>query len=100
MALRTRLSIPSNIISDNPDDIPPPVIYESAYARVLQIRVHKERSFIVVEWFENEAARLAEQFAVKTQEFALDTQSLPGDVYTATYNYLKTLPEFEGAQDC
>ena len=75
-------------------------IYPQAYARVMIVRSMAEQSFIWVLWYANAEARQNDGQPVKSYEYPVDTDNLPGNIYPAAYTYLKSLPEFAGAVDC
>lgn len=77
--------------------------FDAAYARVAHAVV--ENNFdeapvvmVVVEFYATERARVNRALPVHRTNI---TMPLPeGDLMVGLYNYLKTLPEFEGAEDC
>lgn len=73
--------------------------YPNAYARVLNCAVDSRFSWVVVGIYADEAARWANVDPVKVESYIAATPSLTGDIYTAAYAFLKTLPEFAGAVD-
>lgn len=75
-------------------------VFPESYARIMYVRSMAEQSFIWVLWYASEAARVADELPIKSQEFIAETPSLTGDIYPAAYSFLKTLPEFSGAIDC
>jgi len=75
-------------------------IYPQAYARIMYVRAAAEESFIFVNWYASAQARQNDEMPVHGYEYPVDTDNLPGNIYPAAYNYLKSLPEFAGATDC
>lgn len=73
--------------------------YPNAYARIINVAVDPRYSWIVVGIYADEAARWAGADAVKLETFIAATPSLTGDIYTAAYEHLTTLPQFAGAVD-
>lgn len=87
MALLHSLSLSSGI------DLP------NAYAKIDTFMGTKDSMTVDVAWFSSEQARLDEKPSVHRQSYMLP--GVPNeDLLTSTYNYLKTLPEFAGAEDC
>lgn len=100
MALTISLTLPATTALVNGEVVAvPEITYPQAYARAYAIRAMSSESFILVTWYADEAARLANADPVKALEFTTTTASLKGDIYPAVYAYLKTLPEFAGAAD-
>ena len=77
--------------------------FNAAYAKIAHF--HGEnmpavgvRVDFIVDFFASSAAREQNARPVHRMHFGI---SLPeGDLMVGLYNYLKTLPEFEGAEDC
>lgn len=77
--------------------------FDAAYARVAHAVV--ENNFdeapvvmVVVEFYATERARVNRAIPVHRTNI---TMPLPeGDLMVGLYNHLKTLPEFDGAEDC
>lgn len=80
------------------------VSFSSAYAKVMGFKsrfIDTEKTvmiFVIV--YASTEARQAESQPVKSLDFMVDITYLQGDILPAIYAYLKTLPEFEGAEDC
>lgn len=101
MALKIALTIPPNRVPETPDEEAIPAqVYPESYARIVHVRSMAQESFIFVCWYADETARANGELPVKVQEFPVATATLIGDIYPASYSYLKSLPEFEGAVDC
>ena len=74
--------------------------YPASYVKVEFVRAWKADSFIWVNFYANGTARADLKQPVKQQEFTVSTASLVGaNIIAASYEYLKTLPEFAGAID-
>lgn len=73
--------------------------YPEAYSRILVVRCDKESAYVFVLTYASFDDRMAGANPVWTEEHvtALDTVSF--DVFPASYDFLKTLPEFAGAVD-
>lgn len=100
MALTISLTLPATTALVNGEVVDvPEITYPQAYARAYAIRAFAQDSYILVTWYADEAARLANADPVKAYEFTTTTASLTGDIYPAAYAYLKTLPDFAGAID-
>jgi hypothetical protein len=84
-------------------DSPIGAAFPAAYARIPAGRSLKDTVHIQVDFYADEAAKIAEKQIVKQLFFtapvsALDVQA--GDhPHAPYYRYLKTLPDFEGALD-
>lgn len=100
MALQIPLTITQPLDPEQPDLGSTEVVYPESYARIIVIRAHVPVSYLVVGWYADKASREQDGPILTMREFVVPTNNLTGDLYTAAYNYLKTLPEFEGAQDC
>ena len=74
--------------------------YPASYVKVEFVRAWKADSLIWVNFYANGTARADLKQPVKQQEFTVSTASLVGaNIIAASYEYLKTLPEFAGAID-
>jgi hypothetical protein len=74
-------------------------VFPESYARIILHRGDKEMTVVMVNWYVNQEARLQNKQPVKQAEFPLYTNLIQGNVMTYFYNFLKTLPEFEGYID-
>lgn len=100
MALIVPLTLPEYAASvGGVHTIIPAATYAQAYARVICARAHSDKTYILVSWYADEDARLANADPVKVHEFAVRTRALTGNFMPAVYEHLKTLPEFVGASD-
>jgi len=72
----------------------------TAYVRVSEVHVDKEKAQVQVMTFANEAARQATARPVIFATHTFETAKLTGDLFPAVYAALKALPEYEGAKDC
>ena len=71
-----------------------------SYVKVEFVRAFKSDSLIWVNFYANGTARADMKQPVKQTEYTAPTASLVGaNIIAASYEYLKTLPEFAGAID-
>jgi hypothetical protein len=87
-------------------------VIENAYVNISSARSLATYTFISVNWWESETARIGSNELptpqtvnnipkpIYSEEFIVPTAELLGDFWPAMYQYLKTLPEFSGAVDC
>lgn len=73
--------------------------YPDAYARVVNVVATSLNSWVVVNFYADEAARWSDAQPVACQQWSTPTATLTGDIYPAAYAFLKGLPEFAGAVD-
>lgn len=74
--------------------------YPESYVKVEFVRAWKADSLIWVNWYADAQARADMKQPVKQKEFTVATSVLVGaNIIAASYEYLKTLPEFAGAID-
>jgi hypothetical protein len=71
----------------------------AAYAKIEVFRSWAGDTFVLVNFFESEAARRADKSPIHWEEFKAPTEELEGKFYPTVYAFLKTLPEFAGAID-
>jgi hypothetical protein len=91
MALQQPLLAADTLVGEN---------FPESYVKVEFVRAWKADSFIWVNFYANGTARADLKQPVKQQEFTVSTASLVGaNIIAASYEYLKTLPEFAGAID-
>ncbi len=75
------------------------VSYPEAYSKIETIRCDKMNCYIFVCSYVNEAARAAHDYPFFAEEHIADISVINGDTFTVAYEYLKTLPAYEGAVD-
>ena len=91
MALQQPLLAADTLVGEN---------FPESYVKVEFVRAWKADSLIWVNYYANGTARADLKQPVKQQEFTVSTASLVGaNIIAASYEYLKTLPEFAGAID-
>ena len=74
--------------------------FPESYVKVEFVRAFKADSLIWVNFYANGTARADMKQPVKQTEYTAPTASLVGaNIIAASYEYLKTLPEFAGAVD-
>lgn len=74
--------------------------FPESYVKVEFVRAFKADSLIWVNFYANGVARADMKQPVKQTEYTAPTASLVGaNIIAASYEYLKTLPEFAGAVD-
>lgn len=74
--------------------------YPASYVKVEFVRAWKTDSLVWVNWYADAQARADLKQPVKQKEFTVATSVLVGaNIIAASYEYLKTLPEFAGAID-
>lgn len=71
-----------------------------AYARIQSIAGSQTNFHISVYVYYNQNARSTFSDPISMTSHVINTSDLKGDILPALYNYLKTLPEYEGATDC
>ena len=77
--------------------------FNSAYAKIVSFHGENMPDFgimvnFIVDCYASSAAR--EQNARPVHRMHFDIKLPEGDLMVGLYNHLKTLPEFEGAEDC
>jgi hypothetical protein len=91
MALQISLLAADTFVGEN---------FPESYVKVEFVRAFKADSLIWVNWYANGTARADLKQPVKQQEYTVSTASLVGaNIIAASYEHLKTLPEFAGAVD-
>ena len=91
MALQQPLLAADTLVGEN---------FPESYVKVEFVRAWKADSLIWVNWYANGTARADLKQPVKQHEFTVATSTLVGaNIIAASYEYLKTLPEFAGAVD-
>lgn len=70
--------------------------FPECYARISDIKSEPVSTFISVLFYANAEARSKDAVPVSSKVYPTTTASLQGDIYPAAYNYLKTLPDFDG----
>jgi hypothetical protein len=74
--------------------------FPESYCKVEFVRAFKSDSLIWVNWYANGTARADMKHPVKQKEYTAETAHLVGaNIIAASYEWLKTLPEFAGAVD-
>ena len=70
------------------------------YHKIGKINYEKESgAYFEVEIYLNESARRDNKKPLETRTFYSENINVDEPLVTQLYNYLKTLPEYEGAQD-
>ena len=91
MALQQPLLAADTLVGEN---------FPESYVKVEFVRAWKADSLIWVNWYANGTARADMKQPVKQHEYTVSTSTLVGaNIIAASYEYLKTLPEFAGAVD-
>lgn len=100
MALVQSLTLPATTaLKDGVVVDVPEITYPAAYARVYSVQAFVAESFLLVCWYADEAARLANDPHVKIKEYRVPTSVLAGDIYPMAYAWLKQQDDFAGATD-
>jgi hypothetical protein len=74
--------------------------FPESYCKVEFVRAFKSESLLWVNWYANGTARADMKHPVKQREYTAETAHLVGsNIIAASYEWLKTLPEFAGAVD-
>lgn len=74
--------------------------FPESYCKVEFVRAFKGDSLVWVNWYANGTARADMKQPVKQKEYTAETAHLVGaNIIAASYEWLKTLPEFAGAVD-
>lgn len=74
--------------------------FPESYCKVEFVRAFKADSLLWVNWYANGTARADMKHPVKQREYTAETAHLVGsNIIAASYEWLKTLPEFTGAVD-
>lgn len=91
MALQIALLAKDTLVGEN---------FPESYVKVEFVRAFKNDSLIWVNWYANGTARADLKHPVKQKEYTAETAHLVGaNIIAASYEWLKTLPEFAGAVD-
>jgi hypothetical protein len=91
MALQIALLAKDTLVGEN---------FPESYVKVEFVRAFKSDSLIWVNWYANGTARADMKHPVKQKEYTAETAHLVGaNIIAASYEWLKTLPEFAGAVD-
>ena len=75
------------------------VDYPEAYSRITLIRCDKNDAYIFVCTYSNEESRFADEYPVYTEELMAPLVTLDSGVFFGAYEFAKTCPGFEGAED-
>ena len=72
--------------------------FPAAYARIVYSRAEKTTTWVLVQWFADQAAREEDKNPVKMWEYQAPTSAIPdvAPALVASYDWLKMLPEFAG----
>lgn len=74
--------------------------FPESYVKVEFVRAFKADSLVWVNFYANGVARADMKQPIKQTEYTVPTASLVGaNIIAASYEYLKSLPEFAGAVD-
>jgi hypothetical protein len=73
------------------------ISFDRAYAKIIMFEGNINEVTFYISLFASQEARLANKNAISSFQFSMPYQD--GMTYASVYNYLKTLPEFIGAQD-
>ncbi len=87
MALSKNLTLVNNFGEDS--------VFNNAYVRVAQVTGTKRSCNAWVQ-----VCKSADGPVLQTNEYLFDANMDGGNFIKQTYDYLKTLPEFDGAVDC
>jgi hypothetical protein len=71
-----------------------------AYARITNFFGTKDQIQVQVAIYYNEDARQGNMATVKENAHYIAVEDLDGDIIPAMYEVLKTLSDYEGAEDC
>jgi len=71
-----------------------------AYARITNFFGTKDQIQVQVAIYYNEYARQSNMATVKENAHYIAVEDLEGDIIPAMYEVLKTLSDYEGAEDC
>jgi len=71
-----------------------------AYARITNFYGSKDQLQVQVAVYYDQAAREGNSSPVLDHAHYIAVADLKGDIVPAIYTVLKTLPQYEGAQDC
>jgi len=71
-----------------------------AYARITNFFGTKDQIQVQVAIYYNEDARHSNKAIVKDNAHYIAVEDLDGDIIPAMYEVLKTLSDYEGAEDC
>jgi hypothetical protein len=71
-----------------------------AYARITNFFGTKDQIQVQVAIYYNEDARNGNMATVKENAHYIAVEDLDGDIIPAMYEVLKTLSDYEGAEDC
>jgi hypothetical protein len=74
-------------------------LFPESYARIVFARTLKDQTFIFVNFYADQAARVADKMPVLQKEYTATTEDLVGDIFPAMYNWLKGQPDFAGCVD-
>jgi len=71
-----------------------------AYAKITNFFGNKDNIQVQVAVYYNEQARAENRSTVNEYAFYINIEDLKGDIIPAIYSVLKTMSQFEGAEDC
>jgi hypothetical protein len=76
------------------------VSVNQAYAKIDSFLGHNNTLNFGVMFYYNQDARQKFATPIFSKNHVINLSEISGDILPALYNYLKTLPEYEGATDC
>ena len=76
------------------------VSVNQAYAKIDNFLYHTNTLNFSVIFYYNQEARQKSATPIFADNRNINLSEISGDILPALYNYLKTLPEYEGATDC
>jgi len=87
MALQLNLTLKDNFLIDQN--------FRNSYIKVAQVKANKESAIAIVNFFSDK-----DGVPLKTDNFEFLINLEGSNFIAQAYNYIKTLPEFDGAVDC
>lgn len=75
------------------------LVYPEAYSRITTIRCDKNEAYIFVCTYSDETSRFSGDFPIHAEEYMSSLATIDGDIFPHAYNFIKTCPGFEDAQD-
>lgn len=73
--------------------------FSEAYVRITEIFINKSTTTFQIGIHANEDARIQYARQLETRLYSINTDDIDSKILPFLYNYLKTLPEFQGAED-
>jgi hypothetical protein len=71
-----------------------------AYARIVDVGGNLRELLVMVDVYATEGARQSLAKTIERRRHSVDPAELVGPLGPALYAFLKTLPEYAGAEDC